>query len=61
MQRLRLLMSSERMSIVSYSPRNAFVVLDWRPSMPWAIAFSVLAATAIMRTGGKSESLYWQF
>jgi alginate O-acetyltransferase complex protein AlgI len=36
-------------------------VLDWRPSMPSAIAFSVLAATAIMRTGGKSEFLYWQF
>jgi D-alanyl-lipoteichoic acid acyltransferase DltB (MBOAT superfamily) len=35
--------------------------LEWRPCVPWAIAMSVLAATAIMRLGGKSEFLYWQF
>ncbi len=41
--------------------RSVWRVLAWRPSMPWAIACSVLAAAAIMRIGGKSEFLYWQF
>jgi hypothetical protein len=36
-------------------------VLDWRPSLPWAFLLSTLAATAIIKLGGKSEFLYWQF
>jgi D-alanyl-lipoteichoic acid acyltransferase DltB (MBOAT superfamily) len=36
-------------------------VLAWNPTIPWAIAMSALAAAAIMRLGGESEFLYWQF
>ncbi len=36
-------------------------VLVWKPTIPWAVAVSVLAAAAVMRLGGKSEFLYWQF
>lgn len=36
-------------------------VLEWRPSMPWAIALSALAAATITRIGINSEFLYWQF
>jgi D-alanyl-lipoteichoic acid acyltransferase DltB (MBOAT superfamily) len=35
--------------------------LDWSPTLPWAIAVSAIAATAIVRVAGKSEFLYWQF
>jgi alginate O-acetyltransferase complex protein AlgI len=48
------------------SPRSAdkhraWKALQWRPTLPWAIALSALAVAAIMRLGGKSEFLYWQF
>ena len=33
----------------------------WGPSLPWAIAVSVIAAFAILSIGGPSEFLYWQF
>jgi len=33
----------------------------WRPTVPWAAAVVVLAAAVIIRIGGKSEFLYWQF
>jgi len=36
-------------------------LLAWTPSLPWAVAISALAVAAIMRLGGKSEFLYWQF
>jgi D-alanyl-lipoteichoic acid acyltransferase DltB (MBOAT superfamily) len=35
--------------------------LDWTPTAPWAVAMSVLVVPAVMRLGGKSEFLYWQF
>ena len=35
--------------------------LAWAPTIPWAIAISLLAAMAILRLGGPSEFLYWQF
>jgi alginate O-acetyltransferase complex protein AlgI len=35
--------------------------LIWSPTIPWALALSLLAAAAIMRVGGPSEFLYWQF
>jgi alginate O-acetyltransferase complex protein AlgI len=35
--------------------------LSWSPSLPWALATAALAAAAIMRVGGPSEFLYWQF
>jgi alginate O-acetyltransferase complex protein AlgI len=33
----------------------------WSPSVPWAIAISIVAVVAILSTGGPSEFLYWQF
>jgi hypothetical protein len=35
--------------------------VEWRPSLPWAIGVSAIAATAIYSVGGQSEFLYWQF
>jgi D-alanyl-lipoteichoic acid acyltransferase DltB (MBOAT superfamily) len=36
-------------------------ILDWNPSLAWATGIAVLAAASIMKLGGKSEFLYWQF
>ncbi len=33
----------------------------WRPSLAWAVAVSMVAATGILYLGGQSEFLYWQF
>ena len=33
----------------------------WAPSLPWAIAVSIIAAFATLSIGGPSEFLYWQF
>jgi alginate O-acetyltransferase complex protein AlgI len=33
----------------------------WRPSPAWALALAAVAAAAILRLGGPSEFLYWQF
>jgi alginate O-acetyltransferase complex protein AlgI len=35
--------------------------LAWTPSVPWAVAMSSLVIAAVMKLGGKSEFLYWQF
>ena len=35
--------------------------LNWSPTLPWAVGLSAIAATAVLRMGGKSEFLYWQF
>jgi hypothetical protein len=34
---------------------------DWTPTVPWAVAMSALVVAAVIRIGGKSEFLYWQF
>jgi alginate O-acetyltransferase complex protein AlgI len=36
-------------------------ILDWEPSVPWAVAVSAVAAIAMILIGGPSEFLYWQF
>jgi alginate O-acetyltransferase complex protein AlgI len=36
-------------------------LLQWRPSLPWAIAVSGIAWIAVAAIGGTSEFLYWQF
>jgi alginate O-acetyltransferase complex protein AlgI len=36
-------------------------LLDWAPTVPWAFTMCALVIAAIMRLGGKSEFLYWQF
>jgi D-alanyl-lipoteichoic acid acyltransferase DltB (MBOAT superfamily) len=35
--------------------------LRWNPTTAWALAIALLAAVAVMRVGGPSEFLYWQF
>jgi len=35
--------------------------LDWTPTAPWAVAMCALVVATVMRLGGKSEFLYWQF
>lgn len=42
-------------------PLHPLRTLAWSPTLPWAIAVAGLAAVTIMRWGGKSEFLYWQF
>jgi alginate O-acetyltransferase complex protein AlgI len=42
--------------------QNLLVRLStWQPTIPWALATSALAATAVMWLGHKTEFLYWQF
>ena len=36
-------------------------LLSWSPSLSWAIGLSLLAVAAVIRLGGQSEFLYWQF
>jgi hypothetical protein len=36
-------------------------LLEWQPSLSWAVAISGLAVSAMVKLGGKSEFLYWQF
>jgi alginate O-acetyltransferase complex protein AlgI len=36
-------------------------ILEWGPSLPWAIAMSAIAAIAFVSIFGPSEFLYWQF
>jgi alginate O-acetyltransferase complex protein AlgI len=36
-------------------------IVEWGPSLPWAIAVSAIAGIAIVSIGGPSEFLYWQF
>jgi hypothetical protein len=35
--------------------------LRWSPTFKWAAVVSVLVFAAIVRVGGESEFLYWQF
>jgi hypothetical protein len=43
------------------APLSLLRALDWTPTAPWAVAMSSLVVAAVMRLGGKSEFLYWQF
>jgi alginate O-acetyltransferase complex protein AlgI len=36
-------------------------IVEWNPSLSWAIATSASAAVTIISLGGPSEFLYWQF
>jgi alginate O-acetyltransferase complex protein AlgI len=36
-------------------------LLDWSPSLRWAIAMSAIVAIAVALVSGESEFLYWQF
>jgi D-alanyl-lipoteichoic acid acyltransferase DltB (MBOAT superfamily) len=37
------------------------LAFKWHPNVSWAIVICALAAAAVMRMGGPSEFLYWQF
>jgi len=43
------------------APLSLLRAFDWAPTVPWAVAMSSLVVAAVMRLGGKSEFLYWQF
>jgi hypothetical protein len=36
-------------------------IQDWRPTVPWAFLMSAIAVISVLKLGGKSEFLYWQF
>ena len=36
-------------------------IVEWNPSLPWAVALSAVATAAIVLMGSPSEFLYWQF
>jgi alginate O-acetyltransferase complex protein AlgI len=38
-----------------------FSRLLWRPTLGWAMAVAAIAAAGVLRIGGPSEFLYWQF
>jgi alginate O-acetyltransferase complex protein AlgI len=38
-----------------------FATLSWSASVRWGLALAVLAGASILRFGGPSEFLYWQF
>jgi D-alanyl-lipoteichoic acid acyltransferase DltB (MBOAT superfamily) len=35
--------------------------MAWRPTLAWALVASIIAALGVVRLGGRSEFLYWQF
>jgi D-alanyl-lipoteichoic acid acyltransferase DltB (MBOAT superfamily) len=41
--------------------RGRLAGLIWGPSLKWAIAVAIVAFAAVLRLGGPSEFLYWQF
>lgn len=43
------------------APLSLLRALDWAPTVPWAVVMSSLVVAVVMRLGGKSEFLYWQF
>jgi len=43
------------------APLSLLRGLDWTPTVPWAVVMSSLVVAAVLRIGGKSEFLYWQF
>jgi alginate O-acetyltransferase complex protein AlgI len=36
-------------------------IIEWSPSLPWAIGMSMVTASGIFFLGGQGEFLYWQF
>jgi hypothetical protein len=36
-------------------------LLQWKDSLPWAVAVSAMAGLAVLSMHGVSEFLYWQF
>jgi D-alanyl-lipoteichoic acid acyltransferase DltB (MBOAT superfamily) len=45
----------------AFQLRRLRVALTWSPTLTWAAAVGLLAALCVVRMGGQSEFLYWQF
>jgi alginate O-acetyltransferase complex protein AlgI len=39
----------------------ARLALTWNPTLMWAVVMALMATAALLRVGGRSEFLYWQF
>jgi alginate O-acetyltransferase complex protein AlgI len=37
------------------------LALTWNPTLTWAVVMALMATAALLRVGGHSEFLYWQF
>ena len=37
------------------------LALTWNPTLTWAVGMALIATAALVRVGGHSEFLYWQF
>jgi alginate O-acetyltransferase complex protein AlgI len=37
------------------------LALTWNPTLTWAVVMALIATAALLRVGGHSEFLYWQF
>jgi alginate O-acetyltransferase complex protein AlgI len=37
------------------------LAMHWNPTLFWAVLMALMATVALMRVGGHSEFLYWQF
>ena len=60
---LQILARYEPAISVKPQPADTFLgqVLEWNPSLAWAVGTSVVAVCGILALGGESEFLYWQF
>lgn len=55
---LQILARYEPALLVKKEPAR---VIEWNPSLAWAAGVAALGAASMMKLGGKSEFLYWQF
>ena len=37
------------------------LAMSWNPTLTWAVVMALIATAALLRVGGHSEFLYWQF
>jgi D-alanyl-lipoteichoic acid acyltransferase DltB (MBOAT superfamily) len=61
---IQILRSADPVLGAQERPANTGLVLrslSWQPTPAWALFMALLAAAAVMRMGGPSEFLYWQF
>ncbi|MFO1468560.1 MAG: MBOAT family O-acyltransferase [Steroidobacteraceae bacterium] len=61
---IQLLAPHQPVLDASQRPSNtglARLRLQWNPTLPWAVVIAAMVVAAVMRMGGPSEFLYWQF
>jgi D-alanyl-lipoteichoic acid acyltransferase DltB (MBOAT superfamily) len=50
------------LGVKTAQPRQGWLAgMEWTPSLKWSIGLAVLAFAAVLKLGGPSEFLYWQF